>query len=255
MEVSEEGDDPVTALMPSDSPSHRVALRLAWRAQRLNLAAVVTGICVVVCVIGVMVALWVEGSVMVRGFNPRGEQNVVAASTAAALGVAGVLTLVVAELSGALRIRPAPQAVFGLFLGYMALDEFLELHERVEIAAGGTSWMWFYAPLVALAGLAWLHAVSDLRARPLVVALLVGGSVAWAASQMLEYRQWGGNSEVLVHPWMMVPEETLELVGSFLFGGAALLLLGTPEVRAATAADRPAWRPKKVPSPREMPLT
>ncbi|MBB4661643.1 hypothetical protein BDZ31_001216 [Conexibacter arvalis] len=53
-----------------------------------------------------------------------------------------------------------------------------------------------------------------------------------AISQLLEDLQWDDRTGVLVHAWMIVPEEALEMVGSGAWLLALLLL-----ARAPLAAD------------------
>lgn len=196
--------------------------------RRPSLRWVVSGFASVVLILAVLEGLWVNGALRVPGFDPRGEQNVpVAVATATLLGAA-VLAWSVASTASFIRVRAWPLIGLGAVLVYMAADEFLELHEGVEEAAEGTSWMWFYLPIVAMAAGCWILAVFDLGDFPLARVMLGVGALAWLA---LEYWQWGGNSSVLEHPWMMVPEEALELLGSGLFAGGALVVLRDPRAR------------------------
>ena len=43
--------------------------------------------------------------------------------------------------------------------------------------------------------------------------LLAAEAAAWFAAQVFENIQWG-DGDRLIHPWMVVPEEMLEMTGS-----------------------------------------
>lgn len=137
---------------------------------------------------------------------------------------------------------PAGSSVALLGLGalfiFMAFDEVLAVHERIEEAVH-LAWYKFYAPVAAVAGVAWLAVVRATWPRRGVRLALIGGGACWLVSQLIETQQYDGAE--LVNRWTILPEEVLEMTGSLLFLLAMLILVqAAPEPRreAAPAAAR-----------------
>ena len=149
------------------------------------------------------------------------EDTFPAAFSGALLLAASVLALLVAS-----RRPPGRHRYFwigtGAVLGFMALDEVWTIHERLE-GGTGVDWQLFYIPIALVAGIVLLGALRDMAATRGAAALFVAGGLAWLIAQVLEDLQWDG--DVLLHEGMIVPEEVLEMVGSLLFGLAALVVL------------------------------
>jgi hypothetical protein len=149
------------------------------------------------------------------------EDTLPAAFSGALLLAAAVLAVLVAALVSRGRFRSFWLGTGAVF-AFMALDEVWTIHERLE-GGTGIDWQLFYVPVAVGAGVLLLFALRDLFATREAAALFVAGAVAWLAAQVLENLQWSG--DVLEHEGMVVPEEVLELVGSLLFGLAALVVL------------------------------
>ena len=98
------------------------------------------------------------------------------------------------------------------------------MHEALEDAST-IDWQTLYAPVVLLAGLAWLLALLRLHG-PLARAAWVAAAGAWLAAQVLEALEWTGPREaeraVDGYGIMMGFEELLEMTGSALFAFALL---------------------------------
>ena len=118
----------------------------------------------------------------------------------------------------------------------VVLDELLQIHERVERHLG-IDWQVIYLPVMLVAAIAGAVIAWQLRHRPAVVAVLIAGACGWAGAQLFEMLEWGPG-DVLVSPWMIYPEELLEISGSCLFALAMLMVLSAPraEVPAVPAA-------------------
>ncbi len=151
-------------------------------------------------------------------FNPDAERKLFALVSAAALLFAAV-SMAAAWRRGAL---PRTSVILGAVLAGMAVDEWLELHERFERRLD-TDWNALYLPLVVCAGLSGLIAVRRLWPERSSFLLLAGGA-CWFAAYLLEDLQW--DAADTMHPnylWLMIAEELLELGGSLLLAAAALL--------------------------------
>jgi hypothetical protein len=162
-------------------------------------------------------------SLELSAFSLEGERTVPAAFSAALLLAAGVLAWRLSAVRAPRALgSPGLWRFMGAFLVFMALDELLAIHERVSMSESGISWQVFYAPVTVAAIIAW---AAILRRLPSVPArrMWLGGAAAWFVSQVIEAIQWDGNR--LVHEWTFVPEETLEMTGSLLWGLALLLAL------------------------------
>jgi hypothetical protein len=148
-----------------------------------------------------------------------GEYNIPAAFSALLLLVASGLSLLLYETD-----HDTDWAAIGLcvLFAYMGIDEGTEIHERLDELTG-VNWQLLYVPLVVGGAICWLSVVRHLWDRAREPALiLVGGAAAWIVAQMFEGMQRGEN-HVLLHKWMIIPEELLEMCGSALFGLGLLL--------------------------------
>jgi hypothetical protein len=68
---------------------------------------------------------------------------------------------------------------------------------------------------------AWLRTLGRIRSPVAASGAWVAGAAAWVVAQLFEKLE--NHGDVLVHPWMTLPEETLEMAGSSVFGLALLL--------------------------------
>ena len=117
--------------------------------------------------------------------------------------------------------------LIGAFFAFMALDEVVQIHERFERLAH-TDWLRLYVPVVAAGTAAWLIVLRGLWPHVLPRACFIGGAAAWVVAQVLEFLQWDADGERLVHGWMIVPEEMLEMTGSTLFALALVSIWRKP---------------------------
>lgn len=117
----------------------------------------------------------------------------------------------------------ACERVLGAGLAFMAADELLSLHERIE-GASGVDWQLLYLPVMAALGVGMLMVLGrHWRAgHREVVALLFLGGALWAGSQLLEFLQWDGDTPRPGYHVMMRTEEIAEFLGSGVFALAAL---------------------------------
>lgn len=187
----------------------------------------------------------------VRVLNLGEELTIPSAFSGALLVIAALAAFL---LAGRLPLAAASRLsliALGSFFAFMALDEMFYLHERLEVLTG-VDWQILYAPIVLVAGVAWLGVLLRLRSHPRAAGLFLAGAAAWIASQGLERAQWDG--AVLLHPWITVPEEALEMTGSALFALALLMALQSVlagEARARTKTNghrRPATGEAVAPS-------
>jgi hypothetical protein len=151
------------------------------------------------------------------------------------LVVWGFLTLVVATTwpprSRARRLFVG----LALFLAFFSLDELLSVHERLE-SYTGVDWQKLYLPVGALGALIGLGVLLEVRRDLRVVATLLAAGAAWFVAQVFEAVQWKGDK--LVVPWLIYPEELLEMTGSALFGVAMLMALRSQRLRRSRPEDR-----------------
>jgi hypothetical protein len=217
------------------------ASRLAAALARIDARVAAAALAGVIAALGVLGALFLEDNSYgdacrcwsARGglgeFNLDGEFTISAAVAALLLGAAGALAVVAAAVDR-LAARRRALACLGVFLAFMALDEIAALHEKLE-GRLGVDWQVLYAPVVLFGGVCFVFVLLGARRfeRRRSAVLLCLGAVAWLLAQILEELQWDGDT--LLHPWMIVPEETLELAGSALF---VLGLLGVLDALTAT---------------------
>ena len=105
----------------------------------------------------------------------------------------------------------------GALFAFMAIDEVVQIHERLE-GATDANWQLVYLPVMAVAGGVWLLVLRRLTGGPRL--LFVAGAAAWVVAQLFEWVQRDG--AVLTHRWTILPEELLEMTGSALFALALL---------------------------------
>jgi hypothetical protein len=117
-------------------------------------------------------------------------------------------------------------------LWLFGFDEIFSVHEWLEDHLG-VDWQLLYLPvgLVGLAGGLLLLRSVPRESR----VLLVLAGVAWVVAQLLEKIQWVG--ETLAHPFLVLPEELLEMTGSSLIVVAVLLALPSRRLEAAPAGE------------------
>jgi hypothetical protein len=150
-----------------------------------------------------------------------------------------VLLLAGAVVGAVVRGRPA--LVFGGFLAFMAVDEALQVHERLETATG-IDWPVLYLPVMAAAGLAALALLRRHRGVRWFVPTLLAGGACWAGAVVLEKIQWDpsrpGNQSPHYDAYM-ITEELLEATGSYLFAVALALVVraGLERRRERRAGD------------------
>jgi hypothetical protein len=226
---------------PRASAFDRLVDRLVDRTATLRLPAVAALPVVIIVAFGVLGWNFIDhsrvfkgggwdGSVVIgghhiSGFNLDGERNLPTAWSGLLLVAASALGFVAVRLSRETAIPTVLLApVAGLF-AFMSLDEVWTIHERFETATG-VPWQVFYIPVFAAAGFAALRLVPHLRRFPPAAPLLVVGGVVWFVAQMIDKWQWNAD-DVLVHPYSIVPEETMEMLGSLLFLLTMLTIIRT----------------------------
>ena len=131
--------------------------------------------------------------------------------------------LLIACAAVALRLPRwlAPRAVaiaFATLLVLASLDELVEVHERLERRLD-VDWQVLYIPVFVAAAAVLALFVMALRRNGLGLGLVLAAGASWVGAQLLEALQWEDDGPAPGYTWMMVTEETLEMVGS------ALLLL------------------------------
>ena len=182
-----------------------------------RLALATTAVIAVLGVLGVQHALARGGGPFVRmpvfGLD---EEWSVPAFFSGGLLVGAALACRLALIAGAVPRSAA--AGLGVVFVFMAADEVVQIHERLERVAH-TNWQIVYLPVMALAGVLWLLVLGWLAGRARWV--FIGGAAAWVVAQLFEVVQRSG--AVLTHRWTILPEELLEMAGSALFGFALLL--------------------------------
>lgn len=184
-----------------------------------------SGTFIVLTAVWLIMALGVAGwrgdllpSLARHHFDPDGERNLFAVVSAAAL-LAAATSMVVAWRR---KVLPRTSLILGAVLAGMAVDEWLELHERFERRLG-MDWNVLYLPIIVLAGISGLLAVRRLWPDRSSFLLLAGGA-CWFVAYLLEDLQWDAADKMhQYYIWMMIPEELLELGGSLLLAAAALL--------------------------------
>ena len=146
------------------------------------------------------------------------EGGVPAFVSASLLVLAGVLS-VLACFGRPPRVAPAAVgAGLAVLFGFMAVDEWAHLHERLQ-GAGGLDWPIVYLPVMLVAGAMWLFMLRQLPRGPAAVSWCAGAG-AWATATFLEQFLYGPNDEQIA--LTMTIEEMFELAGSAAFAVALL---------------------------------
>jgi hypothetical protein len=109
-----------------------------------------------------------------------------------------------------------------VLFAFMACDEAFGVHESLEKATG-VDWQVLFAPIVALAAIAFFVVLRGIVRRDVWWAL-IGGAGAWTVAQLFEKLEWHGAIEQPHYRAMMLSEETLEMLGSTLFAAAFAIL-------------------------------
>jgi hypothetical protein len=219
----------------------QIAVALA-RADLRVVGAALAGSALLAAVLGIyhLETARVDPGASTDFFDLDGEDTFITVLTSAAL-LAGSLAAVAAAHLAAGRLRVVLHTLAGFF-AFMALDEGLSFHERIERAAG-VDWQELYVPIFAIgavAGIGLLLALRGLRAAQLT---FLAGGAAWALAEISEEIEWGANdTPIRLYDWLMVPEEILEYVGSALWFVAFVLLIRhllarIPASTAGAAAD------------------
>jgi hypothetical protein len=102
-----------------------------------------------------------------------------------------------------------------ILLPLLALDEALEIHERVSDRLG-VGWLQLYVPVALVGAVAWASAARAAPSRRLLAALVVAAA-CWGSALALEHFEWpseGGRARG--YAAMMVVEEIVEMVGALL---------------------------------------
>ena len=127
-----------------------------------------------------------------------------------------------------------------ILFGFMAVDEAIMVHERLEQALS-TDWQALYAPIGAVAAVIWLAALRALWRMPPARVLWIAGAITWVGSQTLEALAWSGATLNPGGQYLNYAEEVLEPVGTLLFVWALLIALAVPS--GTTSATKPADQP------------
>lgn len=226
---------------PATGPESRLIDRLA-NAPRSKVVLTLAALIVLVIVLGFVSLrtgrigeLWgIDSDLRVRWPLWDSRVNFPALISSGILGLAGWAWWHAVEGMAARPLRYSARGV-GLFLGFMALDETLMIHERLNEALDIT-WLLLYSPLFLLAGILAVVLLVQLRTRQELIpaALLMVGGLCWVVAQVLEKLQFGPGHVPVDGYWTYVfVEETLENLGS-----SALLLGGLSAVTRLRAGER-----------------
>lgn len=188
--------------------SGRIAGGRGWTPRQVS--TVVLGGAAAFAVLGLVQQ---TGVLPIRGFHPKGENNAFALWS-------GVLLLAAAATAWRLGMRAEQArrrfATFGVALAALSVDEVFTVHERLEEALG-IDWQLLYAPVAVLGGGLFVSLLPAFRATGGLPLVLLAPPM-WFVAQTFEFLQW--NDDTMLHPWMVYPEEVLEMMGS------SMLLLG-----------------------------
>ena len=192
--------------------ARELAVSLAPRRVALVLGAVIF-------LLGVLGALVGNDTIEAFVLDLNGEQTLPAAFSGALLFGAAALAFLLGGIWPAdARDRRWWAVMGGVFL-FLGIDEIAAIHEEIQEATDIHPGQLVLAPLVVVAGAAWLVAMQRLRGgggfKPWVAAAAV-----WALSQVVDATQ-----EPNRYDWTVIPEEMLEMAGSLLFALALLIAL------------------------------
>lgn len=153
-------------------------------------------------------------------FQPDGEGKPPAAFSAGVLAAAGLLAALGPVPGGR---RAWAWRGLGAFLCWMAIDEALVMHERLQTVTG-VDWHTLYSPVILAGGILWLSV--GLAMRRMQLALWATGAAFWASAQYLEMQAWASDG-TRVGDWKLLStvEEALETTGSGAWLVAILLAM------------------------------
>ena len=183
-------------------------------------AVVLAAAIAVLAALGVIHA-WESRSELAR-FDLDEERTVPAFFSAFLLAACAVLALRVPRVV----LSRSAGLVFAGLLALASLDELLEIHERLERGLD-VDWQVLYVPVFAAGVVVLALFVAGLRRQGFRLELVIGAAACWAGAQVLEKLQWEDDGPVPGYTWMMVVEETLEMVGSALLLLALLVVVST----------------------------
>ncbi len=169
-----------------------------------------------------------------EAFDLDGEYTVPAFFSAGLLAVAAAMALALARAQDG--IDRTPLLLLVAALGFLALDELLSIHERVDIRTD-VDWQVLYLPAAIGFGWAISRVTGSLGRRGLESRMIFAGLGAWVAAQMLEAAVYSEVTPSLVDESMSssqiddvthslpyyalsIPEELLEMGGSLLLAVA-----------------------------------
>ena len=205
---------------PPDLPN---AGRVAVLASRVPvvLVAVVCG--VAICVLLVLGILQRVAFPDWGAANLDSEVSVATRLSATLLWVAAFWWMLVAVTD---RPRSLAVWVWWPVLAWLALDEGIAIHERLE-RWSGIDWQLLYVPLMGVAAAALWGVFRRYRSQARIAVLIMTGATAWIVVLILELIQnWGGTPvHAAVYVPTMITEETLEMIGSTVLLVAAILIL------------------------------
>jgi hypothetical protein len=205
--------------------------RVLGVAVHLPVRRVAAANAVVIALLGALGVLSIAFGSPFGSFDLDGERNVPATYSAALWFSVAVLALLMGRIDPAPRL---PQMWMGLsgFFVFVSVDEFGEIHERLERIVG-VDWQILYSPVAVLALVLWLFVARRLRQIGVGLGLLVAGTVCGIASQVAEAVEYGpGDERIAAFDEVMVFEELVEVVGALLIGLALLTALQALNRRA-----------------------
>jgi len=175
-----------------------------------------------------------EGSIWDRLFSLANEKTVPAFFSGAVNLAGGLCAMVAARarLYGMHRMWIA----FGILLTFMAVDEVVQIHERIETWTG-VDWEQPYAVIALGGAFVWFNIVR--RMEPFPRWLMIGGALGWMISFGLEDAEYdSADHRAAGFTAMTVIEELAEMAGS----GLWLLAIVVALKAHARAAAEPAGR-------------
>jgi len=239
---------------PSEMPDARRLIEhwrdfFDWRVVGLLLMALVG----IMAVLGAMATL--AQYFLLRLFDLDCENNLPTLFSSLILLADAFVAFLLGRRGGRWRLAWILTPVFA----WMAVDEVVRLHERLEVTLN-IQWQIPYLPILALAGIGWLAMLWLFRDALLAAIFWLAGATCWVISQVSEAIQWGGwywagwfgsDEKIAGYNLYMVVEEVLEMGGSSLFLIAMLIRLQMPsgQVAAGRAAEPEASATPSEPPP------
>ena len=181
----------------------------------------------VVAVLGTAYAEAKDGGLVPSWFRVfpvglNGEGTLPAVFSGLLLLAAGALSFRASGMLGRPHERYAPLVVLGALFTFMAFDEVLAIHERLEEVIE-QAWWKFYTPLALVGGVCAVLVLRKVWSNAAARTGFLAGGACWLVAQLIEAQQYDG--DVLVHRWTILPEEVLEMTGSLLFVLALLVIV------------------------------